>query len=153
MTRIERLHANGIQRIGTPERGFRYKKADGQRVPRADLLRIESLKVPPAWKDVWINSAASGAVQAVGQDAAGRWQYLYHDNHVKVREQKKFQRLMEFAEKLPAMRKTVSGHLRLRGLPRQRVLASILRILSQSFIRPGSEIYASENGSYGIATL
>jgi len=153
MTRIERLRAQGIQRIGTPERGFEFQRADGQKVTHAELSRIESLKIPPAWKDVWINSAASGAVQAIGQDAAGRWQYLYHDNHVRVREQKKFQRLMEFAEKLPAMRKTISGHLRLRGLPRERVMASILRILSQSFMRPGSEIYANENGSYGIATL
>jgi DNA topoisomerase-1 len=92
-------------------------------------------------------------VQAVGRDAAGRWQYIYHDRHVRLRERKKFQRLADFAATLPAMRKTIAQDRRLPGLPRQRVMACILRILSQSFIRPGSEIYASENGSYGIATL
>jgi DNA topoisomerase-1 len=153
MTRIEHLCAKGIRRRGSPARGFRYVDAAGRKVTRADAARIEALKIPPAWTDVCINSAASGAVQAVGKDAAGRWQYLYHDNHVRHRERKKFQRLIDFAETLPAMRKTMAKDLRQRGFPRERVMASILRILSLSFIRPGSEIYASENGSYGLATL
>jgi DNA topoisomerase-1 len=153
MTRIDKLCAKGIRRTGTPQRGFRYRGADGRKVSRKDLLRIEALKIPPAWEDVCISSSAAGAVQAVGRDAAGRWQYLYHESHVRRQETKKFQRLIEFAESLPRMRKTVSAHLRLKGLSRERVMASILRILSQSFIRPGSEIYATENGSYGIATL
>jgi len=89
----------------------------------------------------------------MGKDVAGRWQYLYHDSHVRRRERKKFQRLIDFAEKLPAMRKAVAKDLRQSGYPRQRVMASILRILSMSFIRPGSEVYANENGSYGLATL
>src|SRR6267378_690752 len=100
-----------------------------------------------------MGSAAPGAVQAVGKDAAGRWQYIYHENRVRHRERKKFQRLVDFAEKLPVMRKTMAKDLRQRGYPKERVMASILRILSMSFIRPGSEIYASENGSYGLATL
>jgi DNA topoisomerase-1 len=153
MTSIEKLCANGIRRRGSPARGFRYVDAAGRKVTRADATRIEALKIPPAWTEVCINSAASGAVQAVGKDAAGRWQYLYHENHVRHRERKKFQRLIDFAEKLPAMRKTMAKDLRQRGFPRERVMASILRILSLSFIRPGSEIYASENGSYGLATL
>jgi DNA topoisomerase I len=153
MTRIEKLCATGIRRTGSPARGFRYLNADGRRVKGADLSRIEDLKIPPAWTDVCINSAAAGAVQAVGKDAAGRWQYLYHDKHVRHRERKKFQRLIDFAEKLPAMRKAMSKDLRQPGFPRERVMASILRILSMSFIRPGSEIYASENGSFGLATL
>jgi DNA topoisomerase-1 len=153
MTSIEKLSAQGIRRRGSPARGFRYVNAAGRKVPRADATRIEALKIPPAWTEVCINSAASGAVQAVGKDAAGRWQYLYHDNHVRHRERKKFQRLIDFAEKLPAMRKTLAKDLRQSGFPRERVMASILRILSLSFIRPGSEIYASENGSYGLATL
>lgn len=153
MTRIEKLCAKGIHRAGSPARGFRYVNADGRKAARADLARIEALKIPPAWTDVCISSAASGAVQAVGKDAAGRWQYLYHDKHVRHRERKKFQRLIDFAERLPAMRKTMSKELRQSGLPRERVMASILRILSMSFIRPGSEVYANENGSYGLATL
>ncbi len=153
MTRIEKLCAKGIHRTGSPARGFRYLDADGRKIKGADLSRAEALKIPPAWTDVCINSSASGAVQAVGKDAAGRWQYIYHDSHVRHRERKKFQRLIDFAEKLPAMRKAVAKDLRQRGFPKPRVMASILRILSMSFIRPGSEVYANENGSYGLATL
>src|SRR5882762_972322 len=105
MTRIEKLCAKGIRRTGSPARGFRYLNADGRKVKGADISRIENLKIPPAWTDVCINSAAAGAVQAVGRDAAGRWQYLYHENQVRHRERRKFRRLIDFAEKLPAMRK------------------------------------------------
>jgi DNA topoisomerase-1 len=153
MTIIERLSANGIRRMGSPERGFRYQRSDGKRITRSDLQRIDDLKIPPAWKDVHINPAAGGAVQALGKDAAGRWQYLYHEGHVRLREKKKLLRLIKFAESLPALRKSVSRHLRLQDLPRERVMAAILRILASSFIRPGSQVYANENGSYGIATL
>jgi len=153
MTRIEKLYLKGIRRTGSPARGFRYQRADRRKVAQADLSRIDALKIPPAWKDVYINPTAAGAVQAVGKDAAGRWQYIYHDTHVRRRERKKFQRLADFAATLPVMRKTIAKDSRLQGLPRERVMACILRILSQSFIRPGSEIYANENGSYGLATL
>jgi DNA topoisomerase-1 len=153
MTRIEKLCTNGIRRVGSPERGFRYRPANGKKLTRDDLARIQNLVIPPAWREVCINAAPTGRVQAIGKDAAGRWQYLYHEKHVKVREQKKFERLLEFVEQLPTMRKTIATSLRLRGLPRERVMACILRILSMSFMRPGSEIYANENGSYGIATL
>ena len=153
MTRIERICAKGISRSGSPQKGFRYRRADGRKVTRADLARIKTLKIPPAWTDVCINANAGAAVQVVGKDAAGRWQYLYHENHVKRSERNKFARLIEFAESLPQMRKTVARHLGLPGLPRERVMSSILRILATSFIRPGSQVYASENGSYGIATL
>ena len=118
-----------------------------------DLERIEQLKIPPAWRNVAINSAATGRIQVVGQDAAGRWQYLYHETHVRAQQRKKFQRLIEFGESLPKLRATVARDLRLPGLPKERVMAAILRILSMSFLRPGSEIYANEHGSYGIATL
>ena len=102
---------------------------------------------------MWINSVPGGAVQAIGTDAAGRVQYLYHVTHVRRQEARKFQRLIKFAEALPQMRSTVASHLRQQGLGRERVLASILRILSTCFMRPGSQVYASENGSFGIATL
>ena len=153
MTAVERLHNHGILRRGTPARGFRYRRADGRKVAAADLERIEELRIPPAWQNVAINSAPTGRIQAVGQDAAGRWQYLYHDSHVRAQQRKKFQRLIAFGESLPKLRATVARDLRLPGLPKERVMAAILRILSMSFLRAGSEIYANENGSYGIATL
>ncbi|MEK6334079.1 MAG: DNA topoisomerase IB [Acidobacteriota bacterium] len=152
MTRIERICATGIRRLGKPKH-FRYERANGSKVSRDDLSRIDALRIPPAWEDVCISSSAAAAVQVVGRDAAGRWQYLYHDSHVRRQDKKKFQRVIEFAESLPGMRKTVASHLRQQGLSRERVMASVLRILSMSFIRPGSQVYASENGSYGIATL
>jgi DNA topoisomerase-1 len=153
MTRIEQLQRTGILRNGTPERGFKYKRADGRRVNAADLARIDELRIPPAWVGVAINSRAGGRLQAVGKDAAGRWQYLYHENHVRAQELKKFKRLIKFAEALPTMRSVVSRHIRQPDLGKERVLSCILRILSACFLRPGSEVYATENGSYGIATL
>ncbi len=153
MTAVERLHLHGILRRGTPARGFRYRRAEGRKVTASDLTRIEELKIPPAWQNVAINSAPTGRIQAVGQDAAGRWQYLYHDSHTRAQQRKKFQRQIAFGESLPKLRATVARDLKLPGLPKERVMAAILRILSMSYIRPGSEIYANENGSYGIATL
>lgn len=153
MTSIERLQATGITRIGTPKKGFRYKRADGKRPSLDDLQRIYELKIPPAWSDVAINGAATGRLQAVGKDVAGRWQYLYHPIHVKTQELRKFKRLIRFAEALPLMRRTVNRHIKEPTMTRERVMACIMRILSSCFIRPGSEVYASENGSYGIATL
>jgi DNA topoisomerase I len=153
MTKIEKLCAQGITRSGSPKSGFRYQRADGKVPGREDLTRINDLKIPPAWVEVCINSNAGGNVQAVGKDAAGRWQYLYHEKHVRRSEKEKFARLIEFAESLPALRRAVAKDLRQPGLPRERVMAGIMRILASSFIRPGSQVYASENGSYGIATL
>jgi DNA topoisomerase I len=153
MTQLERLQSSGIRRLGTPSRGFRYQHSDGSRVSAADLKRIRALVIPPAWISVAINPSASGAVQAVGKDAAGRWQYLYHEKQVKHRERKKFERLLKFAQAQPAMRKIVTRDLRRKDLGRERVMASILRILSTCFMRPGSDVYASENGSFGLATL
>src|SRR5258708_8633723 len=153
MTQIERLQKSGIKRLGSPRRGFRYQTADGAKVTRAALARIDALRIPPAWTGVAINAAANGAVQVIGQDAAGRWQYLYHDKQVRRREQKKFQRLLAFARALPQMRKVVARDLRKSDLGRERVMAGVLRILATCFIRPRSQVYASENGSFVLATL
>ena len=152
MTNIERLQNIGIRRLGTPKRGFRYKPQNG-RLTKTDLDRIDDLKIPPAWTDVFVNPAANGRVQAIGKDNAGRWQYLYHQNHTRAQELRKFRRITKFAKAIPQMRATVSRHLRQPGLTRDRVLAAVLRILSTCYMRPGSEVYASEHGSYGIATL
>jgi DNA topoisomerase-1 len=152
MTKLERLQNIGIRRLGTPKSGFRYKPQSG-RLTKTDLDRINDLKIPPAWTDVFINPAANGRVQAIGKDAAGRWQYLYHESHTRMQELRKFRRITKFAKAIPKMRATVARHLRQPGLTRERVLAAVLRILSTCYMRPGSEVYASENGSYGIATL
>ncbi len=154
MTRIEQLQKTGIARTGTPKRGFRYKRGDGGgKVRAADLERIRELGIPPAWADVAINVAPGGKLQAIGKDVAGRWQYLYHESHTRAQELKKFQRLIKFAEALPKLRSTVSRHLRQSDLGKERVLACMVRILSTCYMRPGSQVYATENGSYGIATL
>ena len=152
MTKLERLQSIGIRRLGSPKRGFRYESRNG-RLTKADFERIEKLKIPPAWVDVAINPAAKGRVQAVGRDAAGRWQYLYHEDHTRVQDVRKFKRITKFAMALPKMRATIRRHLRQPGLGRERVLAAVLRVLSTCYMRPGSEVYASEHGSYGIATL
>jgi DNA topoisomerase-1 len=153
MTQLERLQKNGIRRLGTPNRGFRCLTAAGTKVARADLKRINALVIPPAWTNVAINPSAGGMVQVVGMDAAGRWQYLYHERQTRRREQRKFERLLKFSQALPQMRKVVARDLRGKDLGRERVMASILRILSTCFMRPGSQVYASENGSYGLATI
>ena len=153
MNTLERLRQTGIRRLGTPKSGFRYQRADGKRISAEDRKRIDALRIPPAWTEVWINARAKGTIQVIGKDAAGRLQYLYHENHVRKREAKKFKRLIKFGEALPQLRSTIGSHLRQPGLGRERVLATILRILSMSFLRPGSQVYASENGSFGIATL
>ena len=152
MTNLERLQQTGIKRLGSPKRGFRYRPATG-RLKKDDLDRITALRIPPAWTDVFINPAVKGRLQAIGKDAAGRWQYLYHAEHRKLQEMRKFKRLGKFAKALPKLRATISRHLRQPTLSRERVLAAILRVLSTCYMRPGSQSYASEHGSYGIATL
>src|ERR1041385_2584263 len=152
MTNIERLQNIAIRRIGTPKRGFRYQSQNG-RLTKTNLDRINDLKIPPAWTDVFVNPAAKGRVQAIGKDNAGRWQYLYHPSHTRAQELRKFRRITKFAKAIPKMRATVSRDLRKPGLTRERVLAAVLRILSTCYMRPGSEVYANEHGSYGIATL
>jgi DNA topoisomerase-1 len=153
MTKLERLQTLGIKRLGSPARGFRYRTADGKKVSKTDLKRIDALRIPPAWKEVAINPSANGRVQVVGMDAAGRWQYLYHETHTRSQDARKFRRVVKFAQALPKLRKTVARDIRQPGLSRERVLATILRILSTCFMRPGSQVYANENGSYGVSTI
>src|SRR4051812_46443004 len=98
MTRLQQLQRGGIKRLGRPSRGFHYKYADGKKVSAAERERIASLKIPPAWTEVAINPRAAGALQVVGKDAAGRWQYLYHETHTRRQDVKKFKRIIAFAE-------------------------------------------------------
>ena len=153
MTHVESLHRLGILRRGSARVGFRYVYASSGRAARGELARIRALRLPPAWREVAISRSPRARVQAVGRDAAGRWQYVYHPAHVRARERHKHRRLLHFGVALPHLRRAVSRDLRRRELDRDRVLASVVRILSRAFIRPGSEAYAAENGSYGIATL
>jgi DNA topoisomerase-1 len=134
-TLIEELRRTGIRRLGTPQTGFRYVHARGGKPGAADLDRIDRLRLPPAWTDVAIHPAPRGGLQAVGKDAAGRWQYRYHEAQVRRREREKQRRVLLFAQALPRMRRAVSRDLARRGLPREKVMACILRILSACFLR------------------
>jgi DNA topoisomerase I len=115
--------------------------------------RIRELAIPPAWRDVWICPDPWGHIQAVGTDAAGRKQYLYHERWRAHRDRQKFERMVAFARALPGLRRRVNRHLRRPELDRERVLACAVRLLDHGFFRIGSESYAEENGSYGLATL
>ncbi len=145
--------AEGLRRHGSPSRGFRYVDRNGRPVSAGDAERIRRLVIPPAWRDVRVSPKPGSALQAIGRDAAGRWQYLYSEAHTRRREREKFRRLLRFAEALPRMRATVSAHLKRPELDREKVMACVLRILSTCFFRPGSQAYASETGGIGIATL
>jgi DNA topoisomerase I len=117
------------------------------------LLRIKRLAIPPAWTDVWICPSPNGHIQATGRDARGRKQYRYHDRWREARDENKFERLADFAKALPKIRRRVAADLQLPGLPRQKVLATIVRLLEQTFMRIGNEEYARENKSFGLTTM
>jgi DNA topoisomerase-1 len=152
MTALEQLRATGIRRLGRHP-AFRYRTAAGRAVDARSLTRIDALRIPPAWRDVRIAAGPRAMLQAVGRDRAGRWQYLYHRAQTHRRERAKAQRLLQFLRALPRLRQQVTRDLRKPGLPRERVLACTVRIMSTCFLRPGSEVYAEQNGSFGIATL
>ena len=135
-------------------KGFIYLDAKGRRVANAETLkRIRSLVIPPAWTDVWICAAADGHIQATGRDAKGRKQYKYHAEYREAREQSKYEHLFEFAAALPTIRATVAEHMSLRGLPREKVLATVVHLLETTLIRVGNDEYARNNQSYGLTTL
>jgi DNA topoisomerase IB len=134
-------------------RGFEYIDPDGRRVEdEREVERIRALVIPPAWKDVWICRDPRGHLQAVGTDAAGRRQYLYHEAWRRRRDRAKYRRMESFAAALPTLRAQVDRDLRRRGLPRDRVLACAVRLLDRGPFRIGSEAYASR-GSFGLATI
>jgi DNA topoisomerase I len=135
-------------------RGFAYRAPDGQAIrDRAALRRFRSLAIPPAWTEVWICPDARGHIQATGRDARGRKQYRYHALWREVRDEAKYERTIAFAEALPRLRRRVEDDLALRGLPRQKVLAAIVRLLEATLLRVGNEEYARENKSFGLTTL
>ncbi len=135
-------------------RGFSYLDEDGEAVEDAEVrARIGELAIPPAWTDVWICPDPRGDIQATGYDDAGRKQYLYHDAWREHRDRRKFEQMEDFARSLPALRKRIERDLSLRGLVRERVLGCAVRLLDLGFFRIGSERYAAENETYGLATL
>src|SRR4051812_39814074 len=143
----------GIERRRTAK-GFRYFAPDGAPVRDATTLkRIKALAIPPAWTDVWICPRADGHLQATGRDARGRKQYRYHPRWRLVRDESKYDRMMAFASALPAIRKRTDGDLSRPGLPREKVLAAVVRLLEATLIRVGNEEYARSNKSFGLTTM
>ena len=153
----------GLRYVTDNSPGYR-RKANGEHFKYLDtygkpirdeerLLRIKRLAIPPAWADVWICPSPSGHIQATGRDARRRKQYRYHERWREQRDDNKFDRLAEFARTLPKMRRRVAQDIRLPGLPRQKVLATVVRLLERTFIRVGNEEYARENKSFGLTTI
>jgi DNA topoisomerase-1 len=134
--------------------GFRYLDARGDAIDdEATLKRIKSLAIPPAWTGVWICPQANGHLQATGRDARGRKQYRYHPKWREVRDEVKYERMIKFGKALPQIRKEVDRALGLPGLPREKVLATIVYLLEATMMRIGNDEYARENKSYGLTTL
>jgi DNA topoisomerase I len=155
--------AAGLRYVSDEAPGIRRKKAgsalvytrpDGSRVTdERTLARIKSLAIPPAWTDVWICPNPSGHIQATGRDAKGRKQYRYHPRWREVRDAVKYDKMIAFAEALPRMRERVEQDLALRGAPREKVLATVVRLLEHTRIRVGNEEYKKQNKSFGLTTL
>jgi DNA topoisomerase-1 len=143
----------GLRRVKT-RGGFGYRDADGKPVKDEETLaRIRALVIPPAWTDVWICPSPDGHIQATGRDAKGRKQYRYHDGWRQTRDGHKYERLIAFGRALPRLRARVEADLALRGLPREKVLAAVIRLMELTLIRVGNEEYAKTNKSFGLTTL
>jgi DNA topoisomerase I len=143
----------GIRRIRRGK-GFIYLRPNGRRLSHhGDLKRIQSLAIPPAWREVWICPRPDGHIQAVGRDDRGRKQYRYHPRWSEVRGETKFEKLIDFGLALPELRRQVKRHLKLSGLPREKVMAAAVALLDRTYIRIGNDEYAKQNGSFGLTTL
>jgi DNA topoisomerase-1 len=153
--RLRRSNASGrgYRRVAAGK-GFSYRDLDGSTLPPGPVRdRLESIGIPPAWKDVWIAPFENGHIQATGMDAVGRRQYIYHPEWRERKDRVKFDRALQLAESLPAARRRVTMDLRGEGFTRERVLAGAFRMLDSGSLRVGSERYTNENGSHGLATL
>lgn len=134
--------------------GFEYFSSDGRRVKdEATLKRIKRLVIPPAWTRVWVCPYENGHIQATGRDARGRKQYRYHADWREQRDENKFDRITAFARVLPRIRRRTKRDLARRGMPREKVLATVVRLLETTLIRVGNDEYARENDSYGLTTM
>jgi DNA topoisomerase I len=142
----------GIRRLGRPK-AFRYVTSSGAAVGARDRARIRALVIPPAWTGVWICADPRGHLQATGRDARGRKQYRYHPRWREARDEDKYGRLADFGRALPAIRRRIGRDLGRRGLPREKVLAAVVKLLETTFIRVGNDEYARQNRSYGLTTM
>lgn len=141
-------------RRGSKKSGYRYLDSRGKQLSdAAHIERINSLVIPPAWKNVRISPAPNGRLQAIGMDAAGRVQYLYHVNFVARQQRKKFAKVERFGEFLPGLRRLTNEHIALEGFPRERVLAIIIRLINDLYLRVGSEDSVKKYRTYGVTTL
>ena len=135
-------------------KSFVYLDTNGKTIKSPnELTRIQRLVIPPAWTDVWICPLAHGHLLATGRDARGRKQYRYHERWREVRDSTKFERMLAFGKALPKIRQRVRRDLKLRGLPREKVIAGVVRLLETTLIRIGNDEYARENRSYGLTTF
>lgn len=135
-------------------KGFSYRNTKGARITDSRTLkRIKALAIPPAWEDVWICPNPNGHIQATGRDAKGRKQYRYHEKWREVREETKYEHMIEFGQALPKIRDRVDEDLRKRGLPKKKVVAAVVHLLETTLIRVGNDQYAKENKSYGLTTM
>jgi DNA topoisomerase I len=135
-------------------KGFTYARPDGTKLSDPQVVkRIRSAAIPPAWTDVRISPFADGHIQATGRDAKGRKQYRYHPLFREVRESTKYEHVVAFGNALPTIRAKVREHMALRGLPREKVLATVVHLLETTLIRVGNDDYAKQNKSYGLTTL
>jgi DNA topoisomerase-1 len=133
---------------------FEWSDADGKPIrDEQRLLRIKRLAIPPAWTDVWICPSPNCHIQATGRDARCRKQYLYHERWREVRDENKYDRIISFGKALPKIRRRIARDLKLSGLPRNKVLATVVQLLERTFIRIGNEEYARENKSFGLTTM
>lgn len=145
--------APGITRTAVRQ-GFRYTNSDGTPInDETELARIRALAIPPAWTDVWICRWRNGHLQATGRDAKGRKQYRYHPQWRSVRDEAKYERMLDFGQALPTIRSRIDKALSLPGLPREKVLAAIVYLLQATLMRIGNREYARDNDSYGMTTL
>jgi DNA topoisomerase-1 len=138
------------RRVG---KGFAYYDEHGERLGPEEVERVKSLVIPPAWEDVWICPFPNGHLQAVGVDAAGRRQYLYHPDWRTKRDAMKFERVTKIAGKLARTREAVTEHLALEGMPLERAAATAVRLLDRGYFRIGSDAYADDEGGFGLTTL
>ena len=160
---LEAAEEAGLQYVSDDRPGYTRRANDGefdyldtqgkQIRDERRLLRIKRLAIPPAWTDVWICPSANGHIQATGRDARRRKQYRYHERWREIRDENKFWRLADFAKALPQIRKRVDHDIKLTGLPREKVLATVVRLLERTFIRIGNDEYARENKSFGLTTM
>jgi DNA topoisomerase-1 len=134
-------------------KGFTYRHPDGTTVSPEERARIESLAIPPAWQDVWICPLADGHIQATGRDDRGRKQYRYHQRWRDIRDANKYERLSEFGANLPDLRAKLDDDLAKRGLPEEKVLAAVVKLLDETLIRVGNDEYATTNESFGLTTI